>query len=113
MRIIHAKLVWLLLICALMLAGQGMARPPLVRAWTIREVGNYKKIPTAALRAKMAQRGVLFGVNEPYDQSKVDGTTLLLKQLYRDAGVNVTVVAARIAVGANAVKVEYVVHKQP
>ncbi len=59
----------------------------------------------------MQQRGVLFGVDEPYDQNKVDGTTLLLKQLYKEAGINVNVVPARIQAGANAVKVEYVVHQ--
>jgi len=88
------------------------AAPPLVRSWTIREVGNYKKIPTATLRAKMAQRGVLFGVNEPYDQNKVDGTILLLRQVYKDSGVEVTVHPLTIPVGTNAVKVEYVVNKQ-
>lgn len=91
--------------------GQQM-RPPLVRTWTIREIGKYKKIPTATLRARMQQRGVLFAVDEPYDQTKVDGTTLLLKQVYKEAGVNVTVVPSRIPVGANAVKVEYVVQEQ-
>lgn len=89
-----------------------MSRPPLVRSWTIREVGNFKKIPTATLKQKMTERGVLFGVNEPYDQNKVDGTTLLLRQLYKDAGVLVTVRSQRIQINANAVKVEYVVNKQ-
>ena len=112
MRIPHLWLFCLALCCALALSGQQLPRPPMVRSWTIREIGNYKKIPTATLRAKMAQRGVLFGVDEPYDQNKVDGTTLLLKQLYQDLGVNVTVVPARIQVSANAVKVEYVVHRQ-
>lgn len=112
MRIFRLRVVWLVLCCALALIGGQSARPPLVRSWTIREVGNYKKIPTATLRAKMAQRGVLFGVNEPYDQSKVDGTTLLLRQLYKDAGVLVTVHPATIPLGPNFVKVEYVVNKQ-
>jgi hypothetical protein len=106
------KLVLLALCCALPMLGQQAYRPPLVRSWTIREIGSYRKIPTATLRAKMAQRGVLFGVDEPYDQSKVDGTTLLLKQLYKEAGVTVTVVPSRIPVSANAVKVEYVVQRQ-
>ncbi len=99
------------LLCSLALLGQ-TAHPPLVRSWTIRETGAYKKIPTATLREKMQQRGVLFGVNEPYDQNKVDGGVLLLKQLYKDAGVTVTVVPAKIAVGPNAVKIEYSVRKQ-
>ena len=106
---LRTRLIWLALCCAAALPGQQASRPPLVRSWTIREVGSYKKIPTATLRAKMAQRGVLFGVDEPYDQSKVDGTTLLLKQLYKEAGVTVTVVPSRIPVSANFVKVEYVV----
>jgi outer membrane protein assembly factor BamA len=98
--------------------GQQPARPlpvraPLVRSWTIREIGNYRKIPTAALRSKMAQRGVLFAVDEPYDQNKVDGTVLLLKQVYKEAGVAVTVAATKIQAGPNAVKVEYTVHRQP
>ena len=97
---------------AVTLSGQQASHPPLVRSWTIREVGKYKKIPTATLRAKMAQRGVLFGVNEPYDQNKVDGTTLLLRQLYKDAGVVVTAHATTIQLGPNAVKVEYVVNGQ-
>ena len=94
------------------LLGQQSGNPPLVRSWTIREVGNYKKIPTSTLRAKMAQRGVLFGVDEPYDQNKVDGTTLLLKQVYKDAGIVVTVRSTTIPAGKNAVKVEYTVIKQ-
>jgi outer membrane protein assembly factor BamA len=110
-------MMWSILFCMLILFGQAglfgqASRTPLVRTWTIREVGNYKKIPTATLRAKMAQRGVLFGVNEPYDQNKVDGTVLLLSQVYKDAGVAVTVHPTTIPVGRNAVKVEYVVNKQ-
>ncbi len=97
---------------AVALPAQQTSHPPLVRSWTIREVGKFRKIPTATLRAKMAQRGVLFGVNEPYDQSKVDGTTLLLQQLYKDAGTVVTTHATTISLGANAVKVEYVVNGQ-
>ena len=114
MRKLRFKLLWLVLFCvASLFALQSQAaHPPLVRSWTIREVGNYKKIPTATLRAKMAQRGVLFGVNEPYEQSKVDGTTLLLRQVYKDAGVLVTVRAATIPVGKDSVKIEYVVNKQ-
>jgi hypothetical protein len=115
MRLLRFKLLWVVLTCAICAAvsfGQRQASPPLVRSWTIREVGNYKKIPTSTLRAKMAQRGVLFAVNEPYDQNKVDGTTLLLKQVYKDAGVVVSVRSATIPVGTNAVKVEYVVNKQ-
>ena len=91
--------------------GQPAAKAPLVRSWTIRETGSFKKIPTATLREKMAQRGVLFGVNEPFDQNKVDGTMLLLKQLYKEAGVAVIVVPSKVAVGPDAVKVEYVVRK--
>lgn len=112
MRLFRFKLPWLILLCAVALFGQQPARPPLVRSWTIREAGNYKKIPTATLRAKMAQRGVLFGVNEPYSQDKVDGTVLLLRQVYKDAGVVVTVRPSKIALGPNAVKVEYVVIRQ-
>ena len=117
MRLFRFKLTWLPLFCLLMTVGQAAfgqrsASPPLVRSWTIREVGNFKKIPTAALRAQMLQRGVLFGVNEPYDQNKVDGTTLLLRQLYKNAGVPVLVHSATIPLGPNAVKVEYVVNKQ-
>jgi len=112
MRAFRFKLLWLVLLCVVGLLGQSSARVPLVRSWTIREVGNYKKIPTATLRAKMAQRGVLFSVNEPYDQNKVDGTVLLLRQVYKDAGVVVTVHPATIPAGPNAVKVEYVVNKQ-
>ena len=112
MRLYRFSLIGLLLLFVAALAGQQMARPPLVRSWTIREVGNYNKIPTATLRQKMQERGVLFGVNEPYSQSKVDGTTLLLRQLYKDAGVLVTVRFQRIQLNANAVKVEYVVNRQ-
>ena len=104
------KLLWLILFCVAALVAQRSA--PLVRSWTIREVGAFKKIPTAILRAKMEQRGVLFAVNEPYDQAKVDGTTLLLKQLYKDAGVVVLVDSATVPLGRDAVKVEYVVNKQ-
>jgi hypothetical protein len=107
MRPFRFKLLCLMLICAMALAA-----PPLVRSWTIREVGSFKKIPTATLRAKMAQRGVLFGVDEPFDQSKVDGTILLLKQVYKDAGVVVVVHSVTIPLGQNAVKVEYSVNKQ-
>lgn len=102
------RITSLVFLSALTLFGQ----TPLVRTWTIREIGAYKKIPTATLRAKMAQRGVLFSVNEPYDQRKVDGTTALLRELYKAAGVAVTVVPAKVALGPNAVKVEYVVHQQ-
>ena len=116
MRILRAGFIWLvfcLVGCfAVALSAQQASHPPLVRSWTIREVGKYKKIPTATLRARMAQRGVLFGVNEPYDQSKVDGTTLLLRQIYKDAGVVVTVHPTTIPLGPNAVKVEYVVNGQ-
>src|SRR5580698_9889991 len=110
MRILRAGFIWLVFCFAVALSAQQALHPPLVRSWTIREVGKYKKIPTATLRAKMAQRGVLFGVNEPYDQNKVDGTTLLLRQLYKDAGVVVTTHATTTALGPNAVKVEYVVN---
>jgi len=102
----------MILVCAMLLVGQRSSAPPLVRSWTIREVGNFKKIPTATLRTKMAQRGVLFGVNEPFDQNKVDGTILLLKQVYKDAGVTVLVHSTTIPLGPNAVKVEYSVNKQ-
>jgi hypothetical protein len=112
MRLFRFKLLWIFLICAAALFGQHTANPPLVRSWTIREVGNFKKIPTATLRAKMAQRGVLFGVDEPFDQSKVDGTILLLKQVYKDSGVVVLVHSTTIPLGSNAVKVEYSVNKQ-
>jgi hypothetical protein len=101
-----------MLFCAIAAMGQQARRPPLVRTWTIREIGNYKKIPTATLREKMVQRGVLFGVDEPYDQNKVDGTTLLLRQLYKDAGIVVIVHASTIQVSPSAVKVEYVISKQ-
>lgn len=104
--------LWLILICAVTLMGQSAKNPPLVRSWTIREVGNFKKIPTTTLRAKMAQRGVLFGVDEPFDQNKVDGTILLLKQVYKDAGIVVLVHETTIPLGANSVKVEYAVNKQ-
>lgn len=60
----------------------------------------------------MQQRGVLFGVNEPFSQDKVDGTTLLLRQLYKDAGVTVLVHSTTIPLSAGAVKVEYVINKQ-
>jgi hypothetical protein len=103
----------MILLCAVALCAQRSANPPLVRSWTIREMGNYKKIPTATLREKMAQRGVLFAVNEPYDQNKVDGTTLLLRQVYKDAGVLVTVRSTTVRLSPNAVKVEYVVDRQP
>lgn len=109
MRQFRFKLLWIVVICA---AALFAANPPLVRSWTIREVGNFKKIPTATLRAKMAQRGVLFGVNEPFDQSKVDGTILLLQQIYRDAGVPVLVHSSTIPLGSNAVKVEYSVNRK-
>jgi hypothetical protein len=112
MRLFRFKRLWLIPLYVVSLFGMQSARPPLVRSWTIREVGSYKKIPTATLRAKMAQRGVLFGVNEPYDQSKVDGTLLLLRQLYKDAGVLVTVHPLTIPAGPDAVKVEYVVNRQ-
>ncbi len=112
MRAIRFKFLWLILFCSLFAAAQQPSRAPLVRSWTIREVGNFKKIPTATLRERMAQRGVLFGVNEPYDQSKVEGTTVLLRQLYRDAGVAVIVHSSIVQLGPNAVKLEYVVDKQ-
>jgi hypothetical protein len=112
MRTFHFKYLWLILVGALVFAAQQQAHPPLVSSWTIREVGNYKKIPTAVLREKMAQRGVLFAVDEPYSQDKVDGTVLLLRQVYKDAGILVTVRPSRIAAGPNAVKVEYTVNKQ-
>jgi hypothetical protein len=112
MGLFRLKLLCLILFGAAVLAGQQSAHPPLVRSWTIREVGAFKKIPTATLRAKMEQRGVLFGVNEPYDQAKVDGTTLLLRQLYKDAGVTVTVYSTTVPLGRDAVRVEYVVNKQ-
>ena len=88
------------------------AQPQFVRTWTIRETGDYKKIPTPTLRTKMAQRGVLFAVNEPYDQRKVDGTTALLRELYQAQGVAVTVVASKVPVGQSFVKIEYAIHKQ-
>jgi hypothetical protein len=112
MRPFCFKLLWLILICATALIAQRSSAPPLVRSWTIREVGSFKKIPTATLRAKMAQRGVLFGVNEPFDQNKVDGTLLLLRQVYKDAGIVVVVRSTTSHVGPNAVKVEYSVNKQ-
>jgi hypothetical protein len=112
MRPFRFQLVWLVLFCVTALCGQQPGRAPLVRSWTIREVGSFKKIPTATLRAKMAQRGVLFGVNEPYSQDKVDGTTLLLRQIYKDAGVPVLVRSTTIPLGPGAVKVEYVVNRQ-
>jgi outer membrane protein assembly factor BamA len=112
MRPLRFKLLWLILICAMALIAQRSSAPPLVRSWTIREVGRFKKIPTATLREKMAQRGVLFGVNEPFDQDKVDGTILLLKQVYKDAGVVVLVRSVTIPAGPNAVKIEYSVNKQ-
>ena len=87
-------------------------QPQFVRTWTIRETGDYKKIPTATLRTKMAQRGVLFAVNEPYDQRKVDGTSALLRELYQAQGVTVTVVPSKVPAGPNFVKIEYVIHKQ-
>lgn len=80
-----------------------------VRSWTIREIGNFKKIPTATLRAKMQQRGVLFGVDEQFSQNKVDGTVALLTQLYKDTGVAVLVTATRLPAAKNGVKVEYAV----
>jgi len=104
--------LWLILFCVTVLIGQQRSAPPLVRSWTIREVGAFKKIPTATLREKMQQRGVLIGVDEPYDQAKVDGTTLLLRQLYKDAGVAVLVHSSTVPVGRDAVKIEYVVNKQ-
>lgn len=104
--------LWVIWFCVATLVAQQAPRPPLVRSWTIREVGAFKKIPTATLRAKMEQRGVLFGVNEPYSQEKVDGTTLLLKQVYKDAGVAVTVHASTLPAGKDGVKVEYVVSQQ-
>jgi hypothetical protein len=109
-RLLPALLIFVLPV--LTLSAQQPSRPPLVRSWTIREVGDFKKIPTTTLRAKMQQRGVMFGVNEPFDQRKVDGTTALLRDLYRETGVTVTVVPAKQNIGPNAVKVEYVVHKQ-
>jgi hypothetical protein len=112
MRLFRLRLLWMIVFCATALFAQQPAHQPLVRSWTIREIGSYKKIPTATLRAKMAQRGVLFAVNEPYSQDKVDGTALLLRQLYKDAGVLVTVRPSKIPVSANAVKVEYVVNRQ-
>ncbi len=112
MHPLRLKFLWLILICVFALSGQQPARVPLVRTWTIREVGNFKKIPTATLREKMSQRGVLFAVNEPFSQAKVDGTVLLLKQVYKDAGVTVSVRPSTIALGPNAVKVEYAVLRQ-
>lgn len=112
MRLFRFKLLYLMLLCAMALVAQRSSSPPLVRSWTIREVGRFKKIPTATLREKMAQRGVLFGVDEPFSQDKVDGTILLLKQVYKDAGVVVLVHSATIPAGSNAVKVEYSVNKQ-
>ncbi len=112
MRLFHFKILWIMLICAMALFAQHSSAPPLVRSWTIRELGSFKKIPTATLRAKMAQRGVLFGVDEPFDQNKVDGTILLLKQVYKEAGVVVLVRSTTIPAGSNAVKVEYSVNKQ-
>ena len=112
MRILRSGFIWLALCFTMALLGQQASHPPLVRSWTIREVGKFKKIPTATLRAKMVQRGVLFGVNEPYDQNKVDGTTLLLRQVYKDAGVVVTAHATTIPLGPSAVKIEYVVNGQ-
>jgi len=112
MRAFHFKLLWLLLICTMALVAQRSSAPPLVRSWTIRGAGSFKKIPPATLREKMAQRGVLFGVDEPFDQDKVDGTILLLKQVYKDDGVVVLVRSVTIPLGSNAVKVEYSVNKQ-
>jgi hypothetical protein len=104
------KLFLIIALCATFVCAQ-QTRPPLVRSWTIREVGGFKKIPTAALRQQMTQRGVLFGVDEPYDQNKVDGTMLLLKQLYKNQGIDVTVRFSKTPSGTNSVKVEYVVNK--
>jgi len=104
------KFLPIVALCAMFVCAQ-QTRAPLVRSWTIRETGGFKKIPTATLRQQMTQRGVLFGVDEPYDQNKVDGTLLLLKQLYRSQGVDVTVRFSKIVVSANSVKVEYVVNK--
>ena len=105
------KLLWLIVLCAAALVAQRPAHPPLVRSWTIREVGAFKKIPTATLRAKMLERGVLFGVDEPYSQDKVDGTNLLLRQLYKDAGVMVTVHSTTVPAGRDGVKIEYIVNR--
>ena len=110
MRLLRVRFLLMITLCATFLCAQ-QTRPPLVRSWTIREVGSFKKIPTATLRQQMTQRGVLFAVDEPYDQNKVDGTMLLLKQLYRNQGVDVTVRYTKTAVNANSVKVEYVVNK--
>jgi hypothetical protein len=114
--------ILLMLSGGLLLFAQASTRPPqpqsaqqqpqFVRTWTIRETGDYKKIPTATLRTKMAQRGVLFAVNEPYDQRKVDGTSALLRELYHAQGVAVTVVPSKLPAGTNFVKIEYVIHKQ-
>jgi hypothetical protein len=51
-------------------------------------------------------------VDEPFDQNKVDGTILLLRQVYKDAGVAVVVRSTASHVGPNAVKIEYFVNKQ-
>ena len=52
----------------------------------------------------MAQRGVLFGVDEPFERNKVAGTILMLKQVYKDAGVVGLVHSATVKIGPNAVK---------
>ncbi len=110
MRLLRLKVLLIIALCATFAWGQ-QTRPALVRSWTIRETGGFKKIPTTTLRQQMTQRGVLFGVDEPYDQNKVDGTVLLLKQLYKNLGIDVTARFSKIAVTANSVKVEYVVNK--
>jgi hypothetical protein len=112
MRPFRFKLLCLMLLCTMALVAQRSTSPPLVRSWTIREVGSFKKIPTATLRTKMAQRGVLFAVDEPFDQNKVDGTLLLLKQVYKETGIVVLVRSTTIPAGSNAVKIEYFVNKQ-
>jgi outer membrane protein assembly factor BamA len=106
-----AAVLSLLILLAPAIFGQQFGGNPLVRSWTIREVGHFRKIPTATLREKMTQRGVLFNVDEPYDQNKVDGTTLLLRQLYKDQGIVVTVKSSTIPAGKNAVKIEFVVNR--
>jgi hypothetical protein len=67
------------------------AAHPLIRRFSIRNLGSFEKIDPAEIQQRLRDQGLLPAVEKPYDQETVDEMAAAIREMYQERGIDVAV----------------------
>jgi hypothetical protein len=70
---------------------ESTAAHPLIRRFSIRNLGSFEKIDPAEIQQRLREQGLLPAVEKPYDQETVDEMATAIREIYQERGIDVAV----------------------